>query len=225
MQPTDDPVEDINKLDPFQVAEALSHDHPKTIALVLERLQPERSAFVLQELPENLRNETILFLSQESNVPQLIVDQVMRSTFEKASTVKFRANRIEQTQMLANMLRSVPKKLRAGLLTQLEEADETFYKAVQEKMYVFDDIVRLNDRDVQRMLGEIQTDFLILGLQNTDQDLKDKLLGNLSKRARQSVLEEMEFKANATTEEIEEARSEIVTVMARLDEAGDINLS
>ncbi len=158
-------------------------------------------------------------------MPQLIVDQVMRSTFEKASTVKFRANRIEQTQMLANMLRSVPKKLRAGLLTQLEEADETFYKAVQEKMYVFDDIVRLNDRDVQRMLGEIQTDFLILGLQNTDQDLKDKLLGNLSKRARQSVLEEMEFKANATTEEIEEARSEIVTVMARLDEAGDINLS
>ena len=225
VEPTSDAVADINNLDPFQISEALVKDHPKTIALVLERLQPAVSAVVLQELPEEVRNETMLFLSQESNVPQLIVDKVLRSTFEKACTVKFRANKIEQTQMVANMLRSVPKKLRGGLLSQLEETDETFYTSVREKLYRFEDIARLGDRDAQRMLGEIQTDFLIVGLQQTDPSIKDKLLGNLSKRARQSVLEEMEFKADATADEIEEAQAEIVAVMARLDESGDINLS
>ncbi len=223
--PGRDPVADLNQLDPYQIAVALGNDHPKTVALVLSRLEPQLAADALAEISAEIRNDAIVFMSRESTVPAMIEDKVMRSTLEKALTVEYRAHQVEQTQILADLMRSVPKKLRGELLGHLEETDEDFCAEVKKKLYIFEDIGRLDDRDIQKMLGEIQTDFLIVGLQKASQELTDKLLGNLSKRARQSVQEEMQYRTNATEDEIEAARVELTAVLARLDEAGEVSLN
>ncbi len=220
-----DPVVDLNNLDPYQISGAMESDHPKTIALVLCRIDSEVAAHVLTEFTEDVRNRVIVFLSHESTVPSLIVDQVLRSTVQKAMQIESRTLSVEQTQIVAELIRSVPKTLRAELLEKLEESDEEFFAEVKSRLYEFDDLRRLGDRDVQKLLGEFQTENLIVGLQGADQEIVDKVANNLSKRARHSLLEEMEYKTNATEEEIDFARSELTAVIARLDESGDISLS
>lgn len=220
-----DPIIDLNNLDPYQISQAMESDHPKTIALVLCRIDADVAARVLTEFEEEVRNRVIVFLSHESTVPSLIVEQVLRSTVQKSMEIESRTVSVEQTQIVAELIRSVPKTLRAELLEKLEESDEEFFNEVKSRLYEFDDLRRLGDRDVQKLLGEFQTEHLIVGLQGADQEIIDKVANNLSKRARHSLLEEMEYKTNATEEDIEFARSELTAVIARLDEAGDISLS
>ncbi len=225
LEPTGDPRLDLNQLDAYQISVALGNDHPKTVALVLSCLEPQLAARVLEDMSEETRNAAIVFLSQESTVPALIVDKVLQSTVDKAVTVECRKQSVDQTQIIADLMRSVPKKLRGELLEQLEASDEEFSNLVKKKLYVFEDIGRLGDRDIQKMLGEIQTDFLIVGLQKAGDEIKNKLLGNLSKRARQSVIEEMQYKTEVPQEEIDEARAELTAVLARLDESGEVSLT
>jgi flagellar motor switch protein FliG len=222
--PSDDPVHDLNRLDPYQIARALDGDHPKTIALVLRNMETKRAAKVLELLPDGIRSEAVIFLSRESTVPTPIVNQVLKSTVLKAITVEFREETVDQAVVLAELMRSLPKEMRVELMVKLEESDEELAAQVKTKLYLFDDVLRLDDRDVQKVLGEVESDSLIVALQRTDEAIIEKLLNNLSKRARESILEEMEYKENVSDEEIEEARSQVVGALSRLDESGDIKL-
>ena len=152
------------------------------------------------------------------------MQNVLKTTVAAAVKVESREKEVDQAKLMADMLRNVKKELRGEMVEKLEASNEAFAAAVKKLLYVFDDFAKLSDRDVQKLLGEIQTDFLIVGLQRADPEIVDKLLGNLSSRARDSVIEEMEYKTEVTDEEVETARAELVAVLARLDEAGEISL-
>ncbi len=222
--PSDDPVNDLNRLDPYQVATALVGDHPKTIAMVLRYMETKLAAKALEHLPDAVRPETIVFLSQPSTVPAPIVNQVLKSTVQKAITVEYREEKVDQSTVLAELMRSLPKEIRIELMAKLEESDAELAEQVKAKLYLFGDVLRLDDRDVQKVLSEVESDSLIVALQRTDEAIIAKLLNNLSKRARASIQEEMQYKENVTDEEIEEARSQVVGALARLDESGEIKL-
>ena len=221
---SDDPVEDLNRLHPFQIQEAIRSDHPKTIAIVLEKLTPEKSGQIIAELNSDVRTQVVTFLSEPSTVPAPIVQNVLRTTVAAAVKVESRENAVDQAKVMAEMLRNVKKELRGEMVEKLAASNEVFAESVKKLLYVFDDFAGLSDRDVQKLLGEVQTDFLVVGLQRADPEIVDKLLGNLSSRARDSVIEEMEYKTEVTDEEVETARAELVAVLARLDEAGEISL-
>ena len=225
VQPSGDIVQDLNRLDPFQIASAVLHDHPKTVALVLRNLDSRLAAAVLENLPENVRMEAVVFLSQESTVPDKIVKQVLQSTFEKGNSVRSRTEDVDQAQVLAELLRSLPKDIRKQLIERLAKEDPELVSSIRAKLYVFEDILRLGDRDVQKVLGEIETDILIVGLQQADDKLVQRLLSNLSKRARQTIEEEMEYKSGVSQETIDEARQQLVAALGALDESGDITLN
>lgn len=221
---TGDPVTDLNRLDPYQIATAIEGDHPKTIALIVRELSVPMAAAVLEQLGDDARTEAVVYLSQESTVPQLIVEQVLASTFDKANSVLAQKEESGKADELAELLRSLPKDMRGPLIERLTAEDPDLVESIRKKLYVFDDLLRLDDREIQKVLGEISTDFLIVGLQRADEELVSRILGNLSKRARQTIEEEMEYKANATDEEVEDARSKVVEVVQRFDENGDITL-
>ena len=166
-----DPVEDLNRLDAYQIATALGNDHPKTIALVLRTLNTTLAASVLEELAEEPRMDAVVYMSQESTVPEKIVVQVLQSTFEKANSVTCRKQRVDQAQVLAELMRSLPKEMRKQLMERLQEEDEGLVAILRAKLYVFDDLLRLDDRDIQKILGEVETDILIVALQKADTDL------------------------------------------------------
>ncbi len=222
--PSDDPVADLNRLDPYQISQAIGSDHPKTIALVLREIETSHAAKVLEILPAETRAATIVQLSCESTVPTAIARQVLKSTVNKACTITFRPETVDQSQALANLMRALNKQLRVELMDTLAAADADMAELVKSKLYIFSDIVRLTDRDVQKLLAQIETETLVVALQRCDQEIGDKLLSNLSKRARESIVEEMEFKQNVSDEEIELARRTIVETLAKLDESGEIKL-
>lgn len=222
--PTDDPTADLNRLHPYQVATAIEDDHPKTMALVLRNMDTQAAASVLQYLPAAARSDVIVFLTQESTVPLPIVRQVLKTTVLKSVSVESRVEKTDTSESLAELMRSLPKDIRVPMMEKLQESDPDLAAAVKENLYLFEDIMRLDDRDVQKLMAEVETDSLIVALQKTDQELIDKILGNLSKRARESIIEEMQYKTDAPEEDINEARQQLVSAIARLDEAGEIKL-
>ncbi len=224
IEPTGDPIADLNQLDPYQIATAIGGDHPKTVAMVLRNMETKRAAAAMEFFDDEVCSQVIVFISQESTVPAAIVNQVLKSTVAKAITVECREVKVDQSQVMAELMRSLPKEMRMQLMPKLEESDEKLASEVKAKLYLFDDVMRLDDRDVQKVLGEVETDSLIVALQRTDEELVQKLLGNLSKRARESIAEEMQYKEGVSDEEIEEARSQVVVALARLDESGEIKL-
>lgn len=222
---TGDIAHDLNQLDAFQIATALKNDHPKTIALVLRQLTTSLSAQVIQGLSEDSRNAVVIVLSQPSTVPQLISEKVLKTTFTKANSVRSRREEIAEAEALAQLMRSLPKDIRNDLIEKLTEENEELVQEIRAKLYVFDDINRLDDRDIQKVLGETETDILIVALQQADPNLTASLLGNLSKRARQTIEEEMQYKTGVSEAEIQESRGKLVEVVGRLDEAGEITLN
>lgn len=221
---SNNPVADLNRLDPYQITVALAEDHPKTIALVLQKLGTQHAAAVMEQLTSEVRLATLEYLTEEITVPEPIVKQVLITTVDKAVSVEFRPVEVNQAEVLAEMLRSVSKSLRVELMNELVNTNPELAERVKAKLYLFTDILRIEDRDLQKLLAQVETDYLIVALQRCDQELIDKLLNNLSKRAREMIQEEMEYKQGVSDEEIEAAQQSVVQVIAQLDESGEIKL-
>jgi len=217
--------DDLNQLDPFQIATALEEDHPKTIACVLNQLTSAMAAAVIKNLEDDLRHETVVYLSRGAIVPESIVRQIIKTTFLKANAISVQKEEVSQAEVLAKLMRSLPKEMRGELIDKLSEENEEMVQSIRSKLYVFDDVLRLTDRDAQKLIGETGADFLVVAMQRVNPDIKAKLLDNLSKRARQSLEVEMEFKTDVTDEEIEAARQQLVETLGRLDGNGDITLT
>ena len=111
-----------------------------------------------------------------------------------------------------------------SMLDELEKRDRELAEAVRNKLYRFEDIEKLADRDLQKLLGQCQTDTLVCALQQVEESLLTFVLSNMSKRAKESLQEEMEFKANASEEEIEDARAAIARTLAALCESGEVKM-
>ena len=224
VEPSGNVQADLNRLDPFQISEVLKNDHPKTVALVLRQLSNELTGSVLESLPSEIRNQAVVFLSQESTISPRIVDQVLNSTFASANAITVRMPVIDQSDTLAELMRTLSKNVRQELLEKISEDNEELAATIKSKLYVFDDFSRLGDRDVQKVLGASPTEKLALALQNTEPELKSKILDNMSKRARQSVEEEMEYMTDVAEEDVDAARVLFEAVIGQLDDAGEITL-
>jgi flagellar motor switch protein FliG len=220
-----DYIDDLNRLDGFQIATALADDHPKTIAFVINHLGTSLAASIIKQLGDDLRGQTVFYLSQDISAPEAVANQILQSTFLKANSVRQQKEDVSQADVLAKLMRSLPKDMRVDLIEKLSQENEEIVDAIKSKLYVFEDILRLDDRDAQKLIAESGADHLVVGMQRVDPAIKAKLMDNLSKRARKSLEVEIEFKTNATDEEIEEARQHFVDSLGRLDEAGEISLN
>ena len=220
---SDDPIADLNRLEPFQIAGALQGEHPRTIALVLNRLEAEEAAKTLTQLPEEIRGPVFLLLKEEPEGSGELVNLVVRTTVEKGAT--FDRDTLEEPDndhKMANLLRSMEKSTRTQMLEVLDEDDADAAGRVKDLLYIFDDLLKVDNRSLQKLLGEIDSQTLATALKGADEPLIEKLLGNLSKRARKTLSEEMEFMSNIDAETIAIAQKTIVDAMAQLDESGEL---
>lgn len=221
---TADPADGLNRLVPYQIATAIKHDQPKTIALILSQMMPENAARVLEELSETTRAAAFIFLSQPLNVPRPIIDKVLQSAFERANAVREQVKENDRVEQLVELMRSLPKKVRSELLAKLVQESEELAESVKSKLYRFDDLMRLDDRSVQAVLSRISSTTLVMALTRADKNLASKMFGNMSKRARQTIEEEIGFNEKATDDEINMSRIEIAQTIGKMDEAGEISL-
>jgi flagellar motor switch protein FliG len=221
---TGNTIHDLNRMHPYQVAQAVSCESPVVIAMVVRKLADEHAAKTLEFLPESVRPSIFLKLAQPASVRPIVQQQVLQTALHRALTVEEREIDEESSEKMAKLMRSLPRSVRTPMLDELAKQDSGLAESVKRQLYRFEDLEKLDDRDLQKVLGQCRTDVLVLALQQVEPSLLGRVLGNMSKRAKEALQEEMEYKANAKSDEIEAGRADVLKILVELDESGAISI-
>lgn len=211
----------LKDIDSNQLLAFIQKEHPQTIALVLTQMDVEQAAGILSDIPTDLRRDVIYRYATMDTVPQDIVKEIekileSRIDFGKGGS-KFGG--VKSTAEILNMVgRSVEKNILEGL----SKYDPELATEIKNLMFIFEDITILDDRSIQRVLKEIESKELSFALKAVSEEVKDKILSNMSERASLMVVEEMEYMGPVRLREVEEAQHRIVEVIRQLEEEGEI---
>jgi flagellar motor switch protein FliG len=209
--------------DPSQLAQFVSNEHPQTIALILSHLQPNQAAQTLGHLPGELRTDVALRIATMDRTPPEVVEQVedvLKRKFSSVITRDFTS--VGGTQFLVNILTNVDRGTEKHILEYLDETNGELATEVRKLMFVFDDLVRLDDRSRQRVLREVDSKDLALAMRGVSEELQERIFRNQSSRAAQALREEMEIGGPVRLRQVEEAQQRIVNIVRRLDDAEEI---
>jgi flagellar motor switch protein FliG len=219
----DIPFEFIKKADPNQIINFIQDEHPQTIALILAHLDPDVSATIVSALPQPVQAEVIMRIATMDRTPPEIVKEIESILERKAATVLSHGFTFAGgVKDVAEVLNRVDRATEKSILAVLEEKDAELADEIKNHMFVFDDLVLVDDTGIQKTLREIDNKDLALALKAASDDVKQKIFKNMSERARQLIEEEIEFMGPVRLRNVEEAQQKIVTVIRRLEEAGEV---
>lgn len=220
-----DPIAELREIEVERLAPALAGEHPRTVATVLSCLEVAKAGETLKRLPAEARRDAFLRLGQPAGGGSELVQRIVRAILRKSRAVAASpaaAGGVDKAKMMADVLKSMERNDRMDLLGTLEAQDAELAAAVREKLYVFEDLLVIEDRSIQKLLAEIDSKTLALALKGAVEDISEKVMGNLSKRAREAVAEEISFLGATAPAQIEQARKAVVEIIQRLDQAGEL---
>lgn len=218
-------LEQLKWMDVRAITEIIKLEHPQIIAVTLAYLDPEQAADVLSLLPENIRADVVLRIAtldrlQPSALLELndvIENQCVGNSYAKASTVG-------GVKSAADILNLMEATVEGGIMEQVAEYDPTLGEQLNDLMFVFDDLVNVDDRGIQRLLREIGSESLVFALKGAEEALRQKVYANMSKRAAEMLQDDLEARGPVKLSEVEAAQKEILVVARRLAEAGEMVL-
>lgn len=221
------PFEFLRNTDPRQVLSFISEEHPQTIALVLAHMLPDAAAMVLGSLPESLQREVAVRIAMMDRTSPDVIERVEQVLQRKLSTVLQQTDFSEAggVDALVDILNRADRGTERLILEGLELADEELADEVRQLMFVFEDIVSLDDRSVQLILRQVDTKDLAIALKGVAAAVKDKIRKNMSERAGQALMEEIDLMGPVRLKDVETAQGGIVRIIRSLEEAGQIVLS
>ena len=215
------PFEFLRRTPPEQIVTFLRNEMPQTVALVVASLHTTLGAQVLSHLPEHEQADIAVRIARMGETSPDVVKQVeavMRQKF--ATVVQQEYSTAGGVKSLAEILNHADRPTERNVLDSLTEADEELAAEVRRLLFVFEDITKLDDRSIQLVLREADQKDLALSLRGVSEEVKDRLLGNMSERGAQMLLEEMEYQPPQRKRVVEEAQGRIVAIVRRLEEAG-----
>lgn len=217
------PFEFLAKADPGQITSFIQDEHPQTIALILAHLEPQTSAVILSSLPVDVRTDVVQRIATMDRTPPEIVREVERVLQRKMASVFSQGFTFAGgVKEVAEILNRIERNTEKAIMSELEEHDPELADEIARLMFTFDDLVYVDDQGIQKSLREIDQKELALALKAGNEEVKEKMLRNLSERAREMILEEMEFMGPVRMRQVEEAQQKIVGIIRRLEEAGEI---
>ncbi|MBR2387019.1 flagellar motor switch protein FliG [bacterium] len=217
------PFQFFNDADPVHLATSFQNENPQLIALILAYLKPEISAKVLNSLPPSVQAKVSLKIAQmESTNPEIIseVEKIVESRFSNVVVQDF--SKVGGTATLASILNRTDRATEKNVIEMLEEVTPEVAENVRSLMFVFEDIINLEDKAIQRILREVESKDLCLALKGVRDDIKDKFLFNMSERAQAILLEEMEYLGPARAKDVQEMQAKIVFTIRSLESSGEI---
>ncbi len=213
----------LKKADAQQLANFLAKEHPQTIALILSHLPPDQSAEVLNEFKDELRSETIMRIATLGKVsPQLlseiehVVDQIGEATLSQNLAQAGGA------QLVASILNKSNNANAKSMLESIEEKDYNMSIEIKRLMFLFEDIILIDDKGIQRILRDVDKKDLALSLKVSEEKIREKIFKNMSERAAAVVREELEYMGPVKLKEVEAAQMRIVDVVKQLEEQDEI---
>lgn len=216
------PFEFLGGADPIQVAEILSPEHPQTIALVLAHLEPRMAATVLVGLEASLQVDVarrIALTDQTSPEALAVVEDALR---RRISSVVTESPIVGGARPLAHVLNQVDRSTEKQILSALAEFDPNLADEVRRFMFVFEDVIMLDDRGMQRVIRDLDQKDMGLALRSANDAVKDAFFRNMSQRAAETLREEMSLSAQVRLKNVEEAQARIVEVIKRLEDQDEI---
>lgn len=214
------------KADPAQLLNTISNEHPQTIALVLCYMQSDKAGQILSSLPEELQSEVAYRIATMSATSPMVVKEIEKVLDSKlSSVVRSDATTIGGVQTIVDILNQVDRTTEKNITEGLQREDAELAEKIKESMFVFEDIITLDDIAIQRVLREVETKELGLALKGSSEEVANCIFRNQSKRAAASLKEDIEFLGPVRIMDVEKAQQGIVSIIRRLDEAGEIVIS
>jgi flagellar motor switch protein FliG len=218
-------LEQLKWMDPRAIAELIRLEHPQIIAIVLSFLESDQAAQVLSQFPERVRTDVIMRIATLDGIqPNALreLDEILEKQFSGATNVK--SSNLGGVKTAAEILNLMDGAVESKVMEEVLEADPDLGQELQDNMFVFANLIDVDDRGIQTLLREVATEQLLLALRGADEDLKEKIFKNMSKRAAEMLKDDLEAAAPAKLSDVEGAQKEILQVARRLADAGEINL-
>ncbi len=216
----------LKKADSTQLVNFLSKEHPQTIALILSHLNPDQTAEALVELSEELRTEVVYRIATLGKISPQTLTQIEKVVDELAGfSINQTMGQLGGTKSVANILNRINISMNKEIISSIEDKDEDVGLEIKRLMFLFDDIIHLQDRDVQRILKEIDRKDLALSLKVVDDRVQEKIFSNMSERAADLLKEELQFMGPVKLKEVEAAQGRVVDQIKRLEEQDEVTIS
>lgn len=219
-------LESLKWLEPASVAQLIQSEHPQTIAVILGHLDPDQASKVLAALPESMRADIAMRLATTENVqPDVLrhLSDVLQEVFKV--NAGSRGQSIGGVQVVADILARLDKSVEGGILAALSEKNPELAENIRALMFVFDDLVKIDDRGIQELLREVSKEDLAVALKGASGEVREKILRNMSSRAAEMLKEDMETRGPVRVRDVEKAQQNILKLCRKLEEEGRIVIS
>ena len=221
-----DIVSMLRSIDITQLINFIHGEHPQTIALVLSHLDPSDAADVISSLTEEQQVDVMLRIATMDQTDPDIVKQVGQVIKRQLSSSFGQATKSSGgAKAVAEVLNFVDRGTEKNIVAAMEERNQDLAEEVKKLMFVFEDIVLVEDRSMQKVLKEVDTSELALALKSASEEVKEKIFKNISKRAASLIKEEIEYMGPVRLRDVEESQQRIVNVVRRLEDEGEIVIS
>ena len=222
--------EELKKMDAKFIAKLIEKEHPQIIAIILSQLPPMKASEVIQYLPKrlgvtNVREEVIKRLAQLEKISMKTLRIVTEALEEELASIGAgKEQTLSGLDIAAEIVNNLPKEVAQELLDEIKRENPSLAESIEERMFKFEDIVKLDNRAIIEILKAVDKNELLLALKGAPQEIMDKFLSNMSKRAAQMFLEDLEALGPVKKSDVERARKKIIAIIKKLAEEGKIEL-
>lgn len=217
------PLAFLQTIDTFQLVSFLAEEHPQTVALILAHLQPSKALDVLRHLPGETRAEVAMRIATMEQTPTEVLEAVESVLRSRLSTIVVgHHSSAGGVNHLVGILSRADRATERAILEYLDEHNPELSEAVRKLLFVFEDIVKLDDHSLQRLLRETDTRDLAVALRSASEELQERVFQNVSTRAAEALREDMDVAQPVRPRQVDEAKQRILAAARRLEEAGEI---
>ncbi|MCL2210344.1 MAG: flagellar motor switch protein FliG [Treponema sp.] len=217
------PFDFIRRTDPAHLLNFIQQEHPQTIALILAYLEPNKASIILQNLPHEVQSDVARRIATMDRTSPEVLREVERVLEKKLSSLSSEdytaAGGVESIVEILNLVDRASEK---QIIEALEDEDPELAEEIKKRMFVFEDIVMLDDRAIQKVMREVDSQELAKALKSVDNEVQDKIFKNMSKRAASMLKEDMEYMGPVRLKDVEEAQQKIVSIIRHLEDTGEI---
>jgi len=218
-------IERLNDLEAGEVVELIRDEHPQILATLLIHLDRKKASEVLEKLPERLRHDVILRVATFGGVQPAALAELTDVLTEMLSGEGLKRSRLGGVRTAAEIVNLMNSAQEEGAIAHVREHDDALAQRILDEMFVFENLLDLEDRFIQRLLKDIESDSLIVALKGSAPELREKFLKNMSQRAAETLREDIELRGPVRVSQVETEQKAILQVVRRLADAGEVVIS
>jgi len=215
----------LRKVDPSQLSKIIQNEHPQTISLIIGHLDPSQAAELLSSLPEELRSDVALRLAVLEEISPEVIAKIAAVLDEKLESLSgLQTEEVGGVRTVAEILNRMDRSTSRGVLEHIESSNPELAASIRDLMFVFDDVLLLDDTGIREILKNVDRKVLTMALKGTTDEMKEKFMRNMSERAQQLLVEEMDYLGPVRLKDVEAAQREMVEIVRGLEEEQVISI-